>query len=207
MLRNYCVSANAMSSIARLDPPFVRAIIDGFPNAPRWQSLACAKLVQSTRAKVTGTRDWAPLEHCKEKGGVCAFLFSEYLFSTARRTALHAPQKNKGKQTIQFEFSSHSVLLLSNGCMVAYVGRSANLLDRVQGHFSSSKKSTLAQVPYGLVNSKTCGTSANAVRFILDHATLAYAELDGSINVANRDVIEVALWAKYMAPFNIKSEH
>ena len=89
----------------------------------------------------------------------------------------------------------------------AYVGRSANLLDRVQGHFSLSKKSTLAQVQYGLVNSKTCSARADAVRFMLDHATLAYVVLDGPVNVANRDVIEVALWAKYMTPFNIKSEH
>ena len=91
--------------------------------------------------------------------------------------------------------------------MVAYVGRSANLLDRVQGHFSLSRKSTLALVQYGLVNSQTCSTRADAVRFMLDNATLVYSVLNGAVNVANRDVIEVALWAKYMTPFNIKSEH
>ena len=196
-----------MNSIARLDPALVRAIIKGFPNAPIWQSLDCEKLVQSKRATATGTRDWAPLQHCDEKGGVYAFLFPSRLFSKPRRIALHAPQKNKGKQIIEFEFSSHPELILPNGHMVAYVGRSANLLDRVQGHFSLSKKSTLAQVQYGLVNSTTCSAREDAVRFMLDHTTLAYTVLDGPENVANRDVIEVALWAKYMPSFNIKSEH
>jgi hypothetical protein len=195
-----------MSSIARLDPALARAIIEGFPNAPNWQSLDCTKLVQSKRATAIGKRDWTALQHCEKKGGVYAFLFPGHLFSTPRRIALHAPQKNKGKQIIEFEFSSHPALVLPNGHMVAYVGRTANLLDRIQGHFSLSGKSTLAQVQYGLVNSRTCSTRSDAVRFMLENATLVYSVLEGPSNVANRDVIEVALWAKYMTPFNIKSE-
>lgn len=196
-----------MNSIARLDPALVRTTIEGFPNAPIWQSLSCAKLIESTRATANGARDWMPLQNCKKKGGLYAFLFPGHLFRTPQRIALHAPQKNKSKQTIQFEFSSHADLLLPDGRMVAYIGRSANLLNRIKGHFGLSKRSTLAQVQYGLVNCKTCCDRADAVRFILKHATLVYTLLDGPSNVANRDVIEVALWAKYMTPFNIKSEH
>lgn len=196
-----------MNSIARLDPALVRTIVAGFPNAPIWQSLGCAELVRTNRAKTTGTRDWAPLRNCEHKGGLYAFLFPGHLFRAPQRIALHAPQKNKSRQTIQFEFSSHADLLLPDGRMVAYVGRSANLLNRINGHFSLREKSTLAQVQYGLANCKTCSDRADAVRFILEHATLAYTVLDGPNNVANRDVIEVALWGKYMTPFNIKSEH
>lgn len=192
-----------MKTVAKLDPAGVRKIVKGFPKATYWQSLDCAELVKSKRAEANGTRDWSPLRHCKEKGGVYAFIFPGNLFSTTCRIHLHSPNK----QTIPFEFSSHPELLLSDGRMVVYVGRSANLLDRIQGHFGLRENSTLTQVRNGLVNAKICKNNRDAVLFMLEHATLAYTELDGTINVANRDVIEVALWAKYMTPFNIKSEH
>ena len=195
-----------MSEPAKLDPLLVRTIIDGFPNAPHWQSLDCKKLIQSKRSRATRTRDWSVLQDCDGKGGVYAFLFAGQSFSTPRRIKLHAPRKNKARKTILFEFVSHLELLLPDGRMVMYVGRSANLLNRVKGHFGRSKKTTLAQVRDGLKNSKTCSNRPHAVRFILKHGTLVYAVLDGPTNVANRDVIEVALWAKYMTPFNIKSE-
>jgi hypothetical protein len=149
------------------------------------------------------TRDWSPLKNCEKKGGVYAFIFPGDLFSAPRRIELHSPRK----QTIPFEFLSHSELLLPDGRMVVYVGRSANLLDRIRGHFGLGENSTLTQVRNGLVNAKICKNNRDAVLFMLAHATLAYTELDGPINVANRDVIEVALWAKYMTPFDIKSEH
>lgn len=188
-----------MKLIAKLDPALVRNIVDDFPNGKYWQSLAGANLINPLRA----TRDWAPLKHCEKKGGVYAFIFPSHLFSAPRRIDLHSPNK----QTITFEFSSHPDLLLPDGRMVVYIGRSANLLDRIQGHFGLGEKSTLAQVRNGLVNAKICHTREAAVNFMLKHATLAYTVLDGPTNVANRDVIEVALWAKYMTPFNIKSEH
>ena len=192
-----------MSDIAKLDPALVRKIVMGFPESPDWQSLNCAELVQSARAKKLKTRDWSPLDHCKGIGGVYAFIFPAHLFSVPRRIELHSPNK----QTITFEFSSHPELLLPDGRMAIYIGRSANLLDRIQGHFGLSKVSTLAQVQFGLYKSGMCSSRAEAVLFMLKDATLAYTVLDGPINVANRDVIEVALWAKYMTPFNIKSEH
>jgi hypothetical protein len=188
-----------MKPIAKLDPTLVSNIVADFPNTQYWQSLACADLIKPKQA----TRDWAPLKHCEKKGGVYAFIFPNHLFRTPCRIKLHSPSK----QTIIFEFSSHPDLLLPDGRMVVYIGRSANLLDRIQGHFGLIEKSTLAQVRNGLVNSGICGDLTEAVRFMLEHATLAYTKLDGPINVANRDVIEVALWAKYMTPFNIKSEH
>lgn len=198
-----CIRGCTMSDIAKLDPALVRKIVKGFPASPDWQSLNCAELVQSARAKKLKTRDWSALDHCKGKGGVYAFIFPAHLFSAPRRIELDSPNK----QTITFEFSNHPELLLPDGRMVVYIGRSANLLKRIQGHFGLAKKTTLGQVQYGLYKSGLCNDRAETVRFMLKHATLAYTILDGPINVANRDVIEVALWAKYMTPFNIKSEH
>lgn len=192
-----------MSVIAKLDPALVRKIVKGFPESLDWQSLNCAELVQSVRARKLKKRDWTPLDHCKGGGGVYAFIFSARLFNAPRRIQLHSPKK----QTIPFEFSSHPELLLSDGRMVVYIGRSADLLGRVQGHFGTGANSTLAQVRNGLVQSGICSTSEEAVRYMERHATLAYTMLPGDTNVANRDVIEVALWGQYMTPFNIKSEH
>lgn len=192
-----------MKSIAKLDPALVRAIVDGFPGTSCWQTMACSELTGSKTAIKNGKRDWSPLVHCKAKGGVYAFIFPSHTFNTARRIDLHSPNK----QTIPFEFSSHPDLLLTDGRMVVYIGRSANLLDRIQGHFGIREDSTLAQVRKGLQRSGICSDPKEAVRFMLEHASLAYTVLEGPVNVANRDVIEVALWAKFMTPFNIKSEH
>lgn len=60
---------------------------------------------------------------------------------------------------------------------------------------------------YGLVKCGKCQDRPAAVTFMLDHASLAYCVLDGDENVANRDILEVALCALFRAPFNIKSEH
>ena len=111
-----------MSDIAKLDPARVRKIVDGFPASPDWQSLNCAELVQSARANKLKTRDWSPLNHCKEKGGVYAFIFSGDLFSArdaVPHIRLHAPMMGRVKQTITFELSTHKDLLLSDGRMVS----------------------------------------------------------------------------------------
>ena len=41
---------------------------------------------------------------------------------------------------------------------------------------------------------------------MLDHATIAFRILNGIEHAANRDIIEISLCAKFMSPFNIKSE-
>ena len=52
-----------------------------------------------------------------------------------------------------------------------------------------------------------CPNRKAAVTFMLDHATIAYHLLSGDDHVADRDIVEVTLSGKFMAPFNIKSEH
>ena len=199
-----------MSEIAKLDPDRVREIVAGFPESAGWKTFKCSALVTSDRAIKLGKRDWSLLEHCKDQGGVYAFIFPGDIFSARKNPQpinLHAPMAGGAKQTIPFAVETHQDLLLKDGRMVVYIGSSADLLGRIQGHFGAGEKSTLTQVRNGLVNSGVCDTTENAVKYMLTHATLVYTMLPGDVNVANRDIIEVSLWGKYMTPFNIKSEH
>lgn len=199
-----------MSKIARLDPVRVREIVAGFPKPDDWKLLKCSDLKRPGSTTIPSERIWKPLKECKEQGGVYAFIFPGDIFSARKQPRpidLHAPMVDGEKRAIPFGVETHPDLLLADGRMVVYIGRSANLLDRVQGHFGAGEKSTLTQVRNGLVNSGVCKGREGAVDYMLEHATLAYILLPGDENVANRDIVEVSLWGKYMTPFNIKSEH
>ena len=68
-----------MNSIARLDPALARAIIDGFPNAPSWQSLECAKLVQSKQARASAASG-KPQRQTTDSGATVAITDGDSLF-------------------------------------------------------------------------------------------------------------------------------
>ena len=91
------------------------------------------------------------------------------------------------------------------GYIVAYVGRSSNLAHRLPLHFHATRNTSAAQVRKAL--EECLHLDAPAARdFMLQHAVVAYCPIPGDQNVANRDIIEVALWAEYTTLFNIKSE-
>ncbi len=73
-------------------------------------------------------------------------------------------------------------------------------------HFHGTKATTSAQVRESLCRCMRFGTR-KAIDFMLKHGMIAHYTMPGRANVANRDIIEVALWAQYRAPFNVKSEH
>jgi hypothetical protein len=134
-------------------------------------------------------------------GGNYAFLFPEANFAELREITLHGP----GGLKIPFSFSLRGHVS-QEGLIVAYVGRASNLNQRLQWHFSGAKKNTAAQVQHGLVNSGICDSLESAIHFMLNHAVIAYRELPGVENTANRDLLELSLCAQFAPPFNIKSE-
>ncbi len=183
----------------RIDFELVRTIAGEFPGGS-WQRLDCASLHRPTELN-SRAREWELLTHVHKKGGNYAFLFPEAHFAEERQILLDGPAQRK----IPFCFStqSHSV---SDGLFVAYVGKAANLHQRFQGHFGLTKKSTVAQVQFGLVKSGICTDRQSAVDFMLKHATIVYRELSADEHTANRDLLELSLCANFGSPFNIKSE-
>jgi hypothetical protein len=182
---------------ATLQPALIEGILGGFPDNEGWCLIPANRLLGKR-----GTCDWTPLRHLNGQGGVYAFLFPADLFANSHTITLDGPNG----RLIPFSFAAKDVPPTS-GRLVSYVGRAANLLQRFRWHFGLAKRNTGAQVQYGLVKCGKCQDRYAAVRFMLDNAPVAYCVLDGDGNVANRDIIEVALSARFRAPFNIKSEH
>jgi len=186
---------------AILQPELIHRIVESFPFSGEWQRLRCADL----RAPTTGkpdARNWSPLTATGSKGGVYAFLFPKCHFDQPRKIVLDGP----GQSKIPFKFTAIANLLTTDEQVVVYVGRAANLLQRFQWHFSLAERNTGAQVQNGLVKCRLCPRRKQAVSFMLDHATIAFRILNGIEHAANRDIIEISLCAKFMSPFNIKSE-
>ena len=187
---------------AVLNSKLINEVVKSFPNLGKWKQIRC-KSLRDPRYKASNKRSWAILDELKGNGGVYAFLLPQNLFKRAHEISLHGPNK----RIIQFGFSVGETQLVGEGQYVSYVGRASNLLTRVQWHFYLHEKSTTSQMRKGLVNCGLCKDGEAAISLILDHATIAWHVLDGDANVANRDIIEVSLWGKFMPPFNIKSEH
>ncbi len=192
-----------MDMPAVLDAGLIEEVVHSFPDSGRWRQTLCKRL-RDPRKTDTNRRRWELLNDADGKGGLYAFLVPSQFFNRHRHIRLHGPSTRE----ISFSFSAEGTRLVGDDDdqFIIYVGRSTNLLGRLKGHFSLAEKSTVAQVRKGLFNSGICKDSHAAVSFMLNHATIAWHVLDGDKHVANRDIIEVALWAKFMSPFNIKSE-
>ena len=185
---------------ARLNPGLVGKIISSFPRAPNWHRFSCESLLR-LESNQPG-RTWSSLKSCAGQGGLYAFLFSGQFFKSPRQIILDGP----GRRPIDFEFGGDALPTLADGNLVLYAGRTSNVLKRLQLHFSLATRNTGAQVQYGLVKCGVARDRATAVGLMLSHAKVVYTLLPGDENVANRDIVEVGLWSKYMTPFNIKSE-
>ncbi len=178
---------------ARIDLEIVRTSAGDFPDG--WQRLSC-NLLQSPRS-----RSWKPLRHVRKKGGVYAFLFPEVHFAEDRQIQLDGP----ARRLIPFHFSTRNHPPVG-GYFVAYVGKASNLLQRLQWHFNLAQSTTVAQVQFGLIKSGISRDRHEAVEFMLQHGQIVYREFSGDTHVANRDLIEMSIFAKFAPPFNIKSE-
>lgn len=180
--------------IARLDQSLVRSIAAEFPKG-KWRRITGLEIINANK------KTWKSLKHLRKVGGNYAFLFPERFFSKEREILLHAPSRRQ----VPFRYCLKTIFA-SDEYVAAYVGKASNLAQRIQWHFSLAKRNTGAQVQYGLVNSKICRNRSAAVKFMLEHSIIYYRDLHGDGHVANRDLLELSLCARFAPPFNIKSE-
>ncbi len=185
--------------MARLDFALVNDLVEAFPGG-KWKRLDGTRLQCAERANGS-SRTWKELEHVKERGGNYAFLFPKVLFAQDREIQLDGPAGAK----LPFRFTASDFETI-DGLVVAYVGKAANLHQRFQWHFSAANINTGAQVQYGLVKSGVSPDREAAIRLMLEQAVIVYLELHGDENVANRDLLELKLCARFGPPFNIKAE-
>jgi hypothetical protein len=140
------------------------------------------------------------LKHLKDIGGVYATLLPTSWFFPSRGLHLHGPKKC----IIPFEFTVRKPM---KGYGVVYVGRTANLRQRFQGHLTKGERKDGGQVKHGLMD---CGLYPDdedgALRALREHGRIIYVELSGPEYCANRDILEMSLCARFGPPFNIKSE-
>jgi len=158
---------------------------------------------------------WAQLAHLKKKGGVYAFLLPLAMFRDEHSRCL-----GKGIW-LDFPAGSLRAVLPEPGRFVAYVGRTADLLNRIQLHIrgnspSSSKlldrmADALGHTGRRPIAKLKKGSRMRAIRpakdRLLTHGILVYYVLDGKACTASRHCIEAALTGRYGPPFSIEVEH
>jgi len=182
-----------------LNADLIQRVIKSFPCDEGWRELACRFLRPDGARK----RSWTGISmDLSGQADLYAFLFPKARFPRSLTFDLDGPAKRK----IPFRFCVEDLPTVMNDYFVAYVGRSSNLLNRLQWHFQGSEQSTAAQVRKALIKCGYVGGVNDAVDFMIQHGRIVYRCMPGDENVANRDIIEVALWAGYRCPFNIKSE-
>ena len=158
--------------------------------------------------------------------GVYCFVLPEAALPTERALILHGRTfgKKQARRQIQIRFDYQAIQFAGREELVVYVGKAANLRARIKGHLSTHVRATTNQVLRGLVGGPhTAITSAALERArsvlqklgsvhlvehfhpneLIDHRTAAEI---GECLVAERDLLEIKLIAKYAPPFNIKAE-
>jgi hypothetical protein len=181
---------------ARIESDVISGIVDSFPGGGNWRVLNCYDLFERNGRLIDGI-----LHEFEGVGGVYAILLPPDLFQRPLTIHLHGPNGTR----IPFEFSIS--LPLQWNYAVVYVGRSSNLKQRWQAHFSKGDRIASAQVKYGLMDSGLFPDEEHALKFLRVYARIVYHELAGPDNCANRDVIEMTLLSLLRPPFNIKAEH
>jgi hypothetical protein len=190
---------------ATLSPSMIRRVIKGLPNDSIWRRFRARTLIPKKSSKTQRHSHRLAWDNVSKglnnSAGVYMFLFPRRVFPRTFRFNLHGPSKKK----IPFKVTMSVLPHARPRWFAAYVGRSSNLRNRLPLHFHNSKNTTAAQVRKAVEECHGLNSRA-AVNFMLDHAMVYYCPMPGKRNVANRDIIEVALWAKFRTPFNIKSE-
>lgn len=180
----------------------VDKIVGAIPRGD-WKRLDCWSLPP---ARARGR--WRCLETVEGKGGNYAFLMPVAIFEPGCRITLHGPKRSGETKTSKIPFSFGAAQRQPlKGMMVVYVGKTANLAERLRLHVSATtNRTTTAQVRWGLEDAGL-GDDRPPLHTVLAEAVVLYHKLDGDEHVANRDLVEYALCARYAPPFNIKSEH
>ena len=185
---------------ATLDLVLTKKLSQSFPSGNDWQTIDAATFIADRDQKVFS--NWALASHLKAIGGVYAVLLPVDWFRMNRTLRLHPPHKHS-EEFILFEFN---VPALRNGYGVIYVGRTTDLSRRIRLHLTEGKRKNGGQVKYGLLDCGLHLDSISALRALRQHGRFCYTVLSGPDQCANRDVLEMALCARFGPPFNIKSE-
>jgi hypothetical protein len=166
------------------------------------------------------------LEVIPQKPGVYYFVLPESDLPKDRVLILHGRTfGSKGKRRqLQIRFDYSAAILTENSDLVVYVGKAVNLRGRIKGHLSVDPKATTNQVLRGLVGKPHTAVNKagliDAKKHLVAHGTVYlfehshpdeakdHATLDdvGESLVAERDLLELKLIARYAPPFNIKAE-
>jgi hypothetical protein len=185
---------------ARLDLELTQSLATTFPHGDRWQTINVRTFVKDRGDRMFS--DWSSIASLDGVGGVYAVLLPILWFEQPLTLPLHAPHHHRGER-ILFEFTLPA---LADGYGVVYVGRTGNLRQRWQDHLSKGDRKNGGQVKFGLLDCAVHIDAMTALRALREHGRLIYTTLPGPENCANRDVLEMALCARFGPPFNIKSE-
>jgi hypothetical protein len=186
---------------ARLDLERVRALSESFPG-DGWKMISARSFWMSPTIGAGDHGDWRRVKHLSGVGGVYAVLLPTPWFMPCRTLLLHAPHTHKGP--IRFEFTLAD--LTGDGFGVVYVGRTSDLRRRWRLHLSRGQRKGGGQVKFGLKDCDVAADIESALQKLRENGRIVYTELPGREHCANRDVLEVALCARFGPPFNIKSE-
>lgn len=178
-----------------LSPTLIHESINHFPSSGEWESFSLHTL-QGKK-----TLSWKNADHIPTTEGVYAFAFPVEILGTKKYSIkLDGPRKSE----IYFEFTVDDLEKIENNTqIVLYVGRTTNLLNRLQMHLRKTRTAT--QVLYGM--KKIFGKSFQEAKdMLISSGVFYYLPVPGEINCVNRDLIELWLCVKYRSPINIKSE-
>lgn len=166
------------------------------------------------------------IETIPQLPGVYCFVLPERDLPKERVLILHGRtfgSKDKRRQ-LQIRFQYEAAAIAEDSGLVVYVGKAVNLRGRIKGHLSINPKATTNQVLRGLVGSPHTAVDSSALReskmHLIEHGIVHYFEhchadeakdhaaLEdvGECLVAERDLLELKLIARYAPPFNIKAE-
>jgi hypothetical protein len=176
--------------------------------------------------------EWRPtslgtLEKLPNEAGVYCVVFPMTMLPEKRMVILHGRTSGKrgARWQLQFEFKYEATPFRKGEGVVLYVGKASGLRTRLKGHLSVNANATTNQVLRGLTGQSSHqvgrGDLSEARKFLLERGRAFYyvhqhedevgpnPAKDGQRGmsyVADRDLLEIKLIAKYAPPFNIKAE-
>jgi hypothetical protein len=161
-----------------------------------------------------------------EHAGVYCFTMPEFALPEERALILHGRTfgRKSTRAQLRVKYVYEARQFGDQNDLVLYVGKASRLRARIKGHLSVNVRATTNQVLRGLIGGSHTSVSKAALGAALirmrTHARVHFFEhfhsnestdfrtLDkaGECLVAERDLLEIKLIAKFAPPFNIKAE-
>jgi hypothetical protein len=166
------------------------------------------------------------IDDITELAGVYCFTMPKASLPKKRSLILHGRTfgSRGSRSQLRVEFAYEAQQFGNHSGLVLYVGKAARLRARIKGHLSTHPRATTNQVLRGLVAGSHAKASrislSNALTTLRAHGQVHFYEhchpsesrdlrgLDeaGECFVAERDLLEIKLIARFAPPFNIKAE-